>query len=228
MSSSEPLAAGVIETLTGHRPADPALFIEALTHGSHGDRADYQRLEFLGDRVLGLIIADALYRRFPRESEGALAARLNGLVSRASCAEVARAIALGPHMRLGKQARDDGGRESDNILGDVIEALIGALFLDAGLDAAREFVMRHWEPRIGAVKSAPKHPKSALMEWAAAHRRKPPSYDVLNRSGPDHAPRFTVKASVPNAGEAQGEGTSKAEAEAAAAAALLAQLETKS
>ena len=214
--------------LTGHRPADPALFIEALTHGSHGDRADYQRLEFLGDRVLGLIIADALYRRFPRESEGALAARLNGLVSRASCAEVARAIALGPHMRLGKQARDDGGRESDNILGDVIEALIGALFLDAGLDAAREFVMRHWEPRIGAVKSAPKHPKSALMEWAAAHRRKPPSYDVLNRSGPDHAPRFTVKASVPNAGEAEGEGTSKAEAEAAAAAALLAQLETKS
>lgn len=228
MSSSEPVPASVIETLTGHRPADPALFIEALTHGSHGDRADYQRLEFLGDRVLGLIIADALYRRFPRESEGALAARLNGLVSRASCAEVARAIALGPHMRLGKQARDDGGRESDNILGDVIEALIGALFIDAGLDAAREFVMRHWEPRIGAVKSAPKHPKSALMEWAAAHRRKPPSYDVLNRSGPDHAPRFTVKASVPNAGEAEGEGTSKAEAEAAAAAALLAQLETKS
>ncbi len=228
MSSSQPSVAGVIEALTGHRPADPALFIEALTHGSHGDRADYQRLEFLGDRVLGLIIADALYHRFPRESEGALAARLNGLVSRASCAEVARAIGIAPHMRLGKQARDDGGRESDNILGDVIEALIGALFLDAGLDAARSFVMKHWEEQIGATKSAPKHPKSALMEWAAAQRKKPPSYDVLHRAGPDHAPRFTVRASVPNAGEAEGEGTSKAEAEAAAAAALLARLETRS
>lgn len=228
MSGGEPVDAGVIETLTGHRPTDATLFTQALTHGSHGDRADYQRLEFLGDRVLGLIIAEALYRRFPRESEGALAARLNGLVSRVSCAEVARAITLGPHMRLGKQARDDGGRESDNILGDVIEALIGALFLDAGIDAARQFVMRHWEPKIGAVKTAPKHPKSALMEWAAAHRRKPPTYEVLDRSGPDHAPRFTVRANIAHAGEAQGHGTSKAEAEAAAAAALLAQLETRS
>lgn len=228
MSGGAPVDAGLIAALTGHSPADMALFVEALTHGSHGDRADYQRLEFLGDRVLGLIIAEALYRRYPRESEGALAARLNGLVSRSSCAEVARSIGLGPHMRLGKQARDDGGRESDNILGDVIEALIGALFLDAGLDAARAFVMRHWEPRIGAVKSAPKHPKSALMEWAAANRKKPPSYEVLRRDGPDHAPRFTVRASVPHAGEAEGQGTNKAEAEAAAAAALLARLETRS
>jgi ribonuclease III len=228
LSGGEPLDPGVIAALTGHRPTDAALFLEALTHGSHGDRADYQRLEFLGDRVLGLIIAEALYRRFPRESEGALAARLNGLVSRASCADVARSIGLGPHMRLGKQARDDGGRESDNILGDVVEALIGALFLDAGLDAARQFVMRHWQARIGAAKAAPKHPKSALMEWAAANRKKPPSYEVLDRSGPDHAPRFTVRAAVPHAGEAEGEGTSKAEAEAAAAAALLARLETRS
>lgn len=228
MSGGEPVDAGVIAALTGHRPADTALYVEALTHGSHGDRADYQRLEFLGDRVLGLIIAEALYRRFPRESEGALAARLNGLVSRASCADVARTIGLGPHMRLGKQARDDGGRESDNILGDVIESLIGALFLDAGIDAARQFVMRHWEPRIGAAKSAPKHPKSALMEWAAAHRKKPPAYEVLRRDGPDHAPHFTVRASVAHAGDAEGEGSSKAEAEAAAAAALLAQLETRS
>ena len=214
----------LIAALTGRAPRDKALYTEALTHGSFGAR-DYQRLEFLGDRVLGLTIAEALYQRFPKDNEGKLAARLNGLVTRDMCADVARAIGLPPLIRLGKQARDDGGRESDNILGDVMEALIGAIYLDHGWEAGRDFVLMHWSGRIASVTEAPKHPKSALMEWAAAHQRKPPEYRVVARSGPDHAPEFLVAASIPHAGEASAHGSSKQEAERAAAAALLAQLQ---
>ena len=215
-----------IAAMVGHSPRDASLYVEALTHGSHGGR-DYQRLEFLGDRVLGLTVAEELYRRFPKESEGKLAARLNSLVTRDMCADVARALNLPPLIRLGKQAREDGGRDSDNILGDVVEALIGALYLDHGWDVARSFVLGQWSDRIAAVAEAPKHPKSALMEWAAANRRKPPEYRVLSRSGPDHAPEFLVAASVLHAGEATASGSNKQEAERAAAAALLAQLTEK-
>ncbi|QJQ33084.1 ribonuclease III [Sphingomonas lacunae] len=230
----------VLAAITGHQPRDEALFIEALTHGSHGAKGgskgvnkgggslagkDYQRLEFLGDRVLGLAIATELYRRFPRESEGALSSRLNALVTGSLCAEIARELGLPPLVRLGKQARDDGGRDSDNILGDVLEALIGALYIDAGIDVAVAFVIRCWGDRIGAVQVAPKHPKSALMEWAAANKRKPPEYRVVWRDGPDHAPRYTVEASIDLIGSASAEGTSKQEAERAAAAALLTKLE---
>lgn len=230
----------ILTTILGHQPRDEALFIEALTHGSHGAKGgskgvnkagstqagkDYQRLEFLGDRVLGLAIATELYRRFPRESEGALSSRLNALVTGTLCAEIARELGLPPLVRLGKQARDDGGRDSDNILGDVLEALIGALYLDAGVDAAMAFVLRCWGERVGAVREAPKHPKSALMEWAAANKRKPPEYTVIRRDGPDHAPRYTVEASINLIGSATAEGTSKQDAEKAAAAALLEQLE---
>lgn len=230
----------LIAAIIGHAPHDEALFVEAMTHGSHGAKGgskgvnrggnaaagkDYQRLEFLGDRVLGLVIATELYRRFPKESEGALSARLNGLVTGATCAEVARALDLPPLVRLGKQARDDGGRDSDNILGDVVEALIGALYLDAGMDAAARFILSSWGDRIGAVRDAPKHPKSALMEWAAAHKRKAPDYQVIRRDGPDHAPNFTVEARIAHLGVASATASSKQEAEKAAAAALLAQLE---
>lgn len=220
-----------LAAITGHRPQDEALFLEALTHGSHGGpkgkggAKDYQRLEFLGDRVLGLIVAAELYHRFPRESEGQLSARLNGLVTREACADVARQLGLAPLIRLGKQARDDGGRDSDNILGDVTEALIGALFLDGGLDVARRFVLAAWGMRIDSVRDAPKHPKAALMEWAAAHRRRAPDYRIVSRDGPDHAPRFTVAVAIHALGEATGTGSNKQEAERAAAAALIAQLE---
>lgn len=217
-----------LAAILGHTPQDEALFVEALTHGSHGGKGakDYQRLEFLGDRVLGLVVAAELYRRFPRESEGQLSARLNGLVTGDVCADVARQLGLGPLVRLGKQARDDGGRDSGNILGDVTEALIGALFLDAGLDAAADFIIASWGGRIDAVRDAPKHPKAALMEWAAANRRRPPDYRVVSRDGPDHAPRFTVAVAIHNLGEATGIGTNKQEAERAAAIALLDTLTT--
>lgn len=217
-----------LTTIIGHQPNDMSLFDDALTHGSLGGGRDYQRLEFLGDRVLGLVIADALFARFPNEQEGQLSARLNGLVTRETCADVARDLGIAPLVRLGKQARDDGGRDSANILGDITESLIGALYLDAGLDAARRFILASWGERIGALKEAPKHPKSALLEWAAAHRRKPPEYAVVSRDGPDHAPRFTVAVAIRNAGEATATGASKQEAETAAARALLSQLETPS
>ncbi len=225
MSGADDLAA--LTALLGHAPRDTALFIEALTHGSHGAGSargpakQYQRLEFLGDRVLGLVMAEALYRRFGAENEGQLAARLNGLVSGETCAEVARAIGLGVHIRLGKQARDDGARDSDNVLGDVVEALIGALYLDAGLEAARTFILTRWAARIDAVREAPKHPKAALMEWAAANRRRAPDYRVVSREGPDHAPRFTVAVGIHGVGDATGTGPSKQEAERMAAAALM-------
>jgi ribonuclease-3 len=211
-----------LEALLGRAPGQPVLFETALTHGSTG-AADYQRLEFLGDRVLGLAMAEFLYERFPQEPEGSLSKRLNALVSGETCAAVARDVSLGPHIRLGKQARDDGAADSDNVLGDVMEALIGALFLDAGLDPARALVRRLWEARIDSVH-APQHPKSQLQEWAAANRRKPPEYVLEDHKGPPHNPRFRVRVSIGNVGEATGEGGSKQEAERAAAAALLATL----
>ncbi|MGC6400681.1 ribonuclease III [Sphingomonas sp. FW199] len=199
-------------------------FERALTHGSQA-AANYERLEFLGDRVLGLAMATWLYERFPAEPEGALSRRFNALVTGAVCADVARGLGVVPHLRLGKQARDDGAAQSDNVLGDVMEALIGALYLARGFDAAAAFVRAAWADRIETQVKAPRHPKSALQEWAAAHQRRPPEYSLVERSGPQHAPRFIVRVTIGKLAEATGEGTSKQEAETAAAAALLAELE---
>jgi len=211
----------------GRAVAEPARFRRALTHGSvagggAGDE-DYQRLEFLGDRVLGLVVAEWLWALFPAEPEGALSKRLNALVTGAVCAEVARELGVRDHLRLGKQARDDGAGDSDNILGDVMEALIGAWYLEAGLDGARTFVRGAWRDRVHTRDKAPQHPKSALQEWAAAHNRRTPEYVITDRSGPGHAPRFTVQVTVGKL-EARATGTSKQEAETAAARALLAGL----
>jgi ribonuclease III len=200
---------------------DEALFARALTHGSTGE-ADYQRLEFLGDRVLGLVIADMLYARFPDEPEGRLSHRLNSLVAGTTCAEIARQIAVQPHLRLGKQARDDGARESDNVLGDVMEGLVGALYLDQGMDAVRAFVERQWRPLLEAALTAPKHPKSALQEWSAANNRKVPHYEVTAKEGPPHAMRFEVTVTVKGFDPVTGNGNSKQTAETAAAEAFLA------
>lgn len=209
--------------LSGHEPADEALWNEALTHGSTGDERDYQRLEFLGDRVLGLTISEWLYEH-SAAAEGKLSQRLNALVSRSMCAEIARSVGLGPHIRLGKQARDDGGQCSDNILGDVMEALIGALFIEQGFEAAREMVRTLWSDAFTGQTGKHKHPKSALQEWAASQRRKPPEYRLLDRSGPDHASQFTVSVSIKGVGEAEATGSSKQEAETLAAEEFLRRL----
>jgi ribonuclease-3 len=212
----EPAARDFLIALTGHAPHSDNLWREALTHGSLGEPRDYQRLEFLGDRVLGLAIAEWLYTD-PGASEGKLSQRLNVLVSRETCAAIARALVIAPHIRLGKQARDDGGANSDNILGDVMEALIGALFLERGFDAARDFVRQAWAAPVAAGAGQRKHPKAALQEWAAGNRRKPPVYTVVSRDGPDHAATFTVTVAVNGVGEATARGSSKQDAETAAA-----------
>ena len=212
-----------LEAALGAIPSNAKLYERALTHGSFGSDT-YERLEFLGDRVLGLVVARWLYDQFNEDAEGKLSFRFNSLVSGATCAVIGRSIGIVPHIRLGKQARDDGAFDSDNVIGDVVEALIGALYLDHGLDAAQAFIRRHWQPVLSGQNIAPRHPKSALQEWAAAHNRKPPVYSVIDRSGPHHAPRFTVNVSLGSAGEAVAEGSSKQDAETAAAEALLGKL----
>jgi len=220
--SAEPDLAALLPILD-YKPRQPALFVQALTHGSTGVTPDYQRLEFLGDRVLGMVIAELLYTRFPKAAEGQMSAFLNRLVSRESCAQIARACNLGPLIRLGKQARDDGGAGSTNILGDVVEALISALYIDGGLETARRFVERHWADRLSAISEAPRHPKSELQEWAAARNRKTPVYTLLRKSGPDHDLRFTVQVEIKGLGIAEATGTSKQEAETLAAKQFLAE-----
>ena len=211
-----------LEQALGHAPRDLALYERALTHPSFG--ADhYERLEFLGDRVLGLVVAEWLVKRFD-DSEGKLSQRLNAVVTGPVCAEIGRELGVPAHLRLGKQAQDDGVFQSDNVLGDVVEALIGALYLDAGLEAAAAFIHRAWGERVERLVAPPKHPKAALQEWAAANNRKPPDYSVTDRSGPDHALRFTVAVSIRGLGEASGTGSSKQEAEKAAAEAMLEKL----
>lgn len=206
----------------------------ALTHGSYSAQfgqkgrtrtgaklpEDYQRLEFLGDRVLGLTIAQWLYEA-EGDAEGKLSQRLNVLVSRQMCATIARQIGLGEHILLGKQARDDGGADSENILGDVVEALLGAHFVLHGFDATSALIRRLWADAVGGRAGQSKHPKSALQEWAAGSRRKPPEYRLIDRSGPDHSARFTVAVAVKGVGEAEAVASSKQEAETAAAAEFL-------
>ena len=219
---SEDLAAFVADQL-GHQTADLPLFYAALTHSSSRGE-NYERLEFLGDRVLGLVIARWLFERFPDEPEGKLSQRFNTLVDRATCGEVGRALGLPAVIRVGKQAVEDGANWSDNVVGDVVEALIGAMFLTGGLEAAEAFIRRVWEPLIEEQRGAPKHPKSALQELAAERSLPNPDYQLVCRTGTHHAPRFTVRVSLQGLGEAEAEGTSKQEAETKAAKALLEKL----
>ena len=206
--------------LLPEKPTDIELYNRALTHGSTG-QPDYQRLEFLGDRILGLVISEMLYRRYPDEAEGRLSHRLNALVAGSTCAEIARQINLNSYIRLGKQARDDGAQQSDNVLGDAMEAIIGALYLDQGLEAARDFIERLWGTMIETAQGAPKHPKSALQEWCAANGRKVPDYQITKKEGPPHAMRFEITVTVKGFDPVSASANSKQAAETAAALAFL-------
>ena len=209
----------------GHEPRDLSLFELALSHKSLGTEGDYERLEFLGDRVLGHVMARTLYDRHPTEPEGYLSRRYNVLVARETCADIGRDLGVPERVRLGKQAREDGARQSDNVVGDVVEALIGALLIDGGLEAAERFIQQAWGPQLAEQRKAPQHPKSALQELAAAKGRKAPLYEIVGRTGAAHAPTFTIKVSVPGLGEATATGTSKQDAETDAAEALLSKLQ---
>ena len=206
----------------GFDPQGDELWIEALTHGSLDSGTDDERLEFVGDRVLGLSIADWLFEILDT-GEGRMSQRLNALVSRETCALIAQRIDLARHILMGKQARDDGGTESTNILGDVMEALLGASFIEHGFDHTRNVVRSLWAEDVEAGAGELKHPKSALQEWAAGNRRAPPQYEVVDRSGPDHAATFTVRVSVHNIGDAEGTASNKQEAEKRAAKAFMEQ-----
>ena len=219
MNTLEPSTRAWLEQ-TGFTVRDEATWHMALTHGSTGEAANYERLEWLGDRVLGLSISHWLFARSDA-AEGQLAQRLNALVSRDACACIARDIGVPTHVRLGKQARDDGAQDSDNVLGDVMEALLGANFLEAGFEPTRDLVHLLWADAVEGRRGRSKHPKSALQEWAAGNRRKPPEYELVDRSGPDHAARFTVRVKVHKVGEVEAGGSSKQQAETEAARAFM-------
>ena len=213
---------GALEQKLGHDFADGALLKRALTHAGADAKQSNERLEFLGDRVLGLIVAETLFRLYPDEDEGVLTRRLHALVRAEACAEVGEKIGLWEHLILTRsEAASVRGRGP--IIGSALEAVIAALYLDGGLDAARGFIERNWDFQNFAAEI--RDPKTRLQEWAQA-RRAGAIYSELSRTGPDHAPRFVVRAEVVGHGVAEGEGGSKREAEQLAAAALLAKLET--
>lgn len=215
----------------GHDFGDMALLSQALTHSSvtgsrKAEAASYERLEFLGDRVLGLIVADMLIDRFPAEPEGALARRHAFLVSREALAEVARTMGLGEFLRVSKGEADSGGRENPAMLADVCEAVIGALYRDGGLSAARAFVAPRWSPLLEQDRTPPRDAKTALQEWAQGRGLPLPAYREMAREGPAHEPRFTVAVIVEGDGTpaVEGTGRSKRLAEQEAARRLLARV----
>ena len=207
----------------GHRFAAPERLIRAVTHSSISTphRDDNQRLEFLGDRVLGLVMAEALLQADPNASEGQLAPRFNALVRRETCADVAREIDLGAVLKLGRSEMKSGGRRKEALLADAMEAVIAAVYEDGGFDAARSMVLRLWGARLHNVADDARDAKTALQEWAQARGEVPPSYVEIARSGPDHQPRFTIEARLASGAAEQATAGSKRQAEQAAAAALL-------
>lgn len=213
--------------IIGYEFADPALARTALTHRSavEGYGKTYERLEFLGDRVLALVIADMLFDAFPREDEGALAKRLVALVRRETLADVAARLALAPLIRLSRGEEEAGGRDNPAILADVCESLIGALYRDGGMEPARAFIERYWSALMEGTAEPPKDAKTSLQEWAQGRGFALPSYRQIERSGPDHAPLFTIEVSVDDFPPERGEGPTKRSAEQIAAERLLSRLE---
>ena len=213
----------------GHDFAAPELLLQALTHPSIATpgRPDNQRLEFLGDRVLGLVIADALLKADKGAREGQLAPRLNALVRKETCAEVARRIDLGAALRLGRSEMLSGGRRKDALLGDAMEAVIAAVYLDAGFAAARDIILSHWSPLLASVEADARDPKSTLQELTQARGAPPPAYAEIAREGPPHAPRFTVEVRLEDGQSARATATSKRGAEMAAARLLLDRIESQ-
>jgi ribonuclease III len=216
---------GELEDRIGYRFAEHAWLDRALTHSSALTGRDrggsYQRLEFLGDHVLGLVISDMLFRAFPAATEGELSRRLAALVRKETCADVARAIDLGPVMRLGNSEIQAGGHRRTAILADVCEALIGAVFIDGGYAPAAALIERYWQERMLKPPRPLRDPKTLLQEWAQARGMPAPSYREIERSGPDHSPEFRVAVELSERTPAEGTGRSKRAAEQAAAAAML-------
>lgn len=219
-------SSAAFEARIGYAFKNPALLDQALTHisalgGARNRGGSYQRLEFLGDHVLGLVISEMLFGAFPRADEGELSRRLADLVRKEACAEVARSIDLGAAIRLGASESNAGGRDRVAILADVCEALIGAVFVDGGYALASELIGRLWDHRMRAPKRPLRDAKTMLQEWAQAHGLPTPAYREVERTGPDHDPEFRVTVTLPDRGPAEGIGRSKRSAQQAAASAML-------
>jgi len=216
-------AAAALEQRIGYAFTNRDLLVTALTHSSAvtDAMASYQRLEFLGDRVLALVISEMLIETFRRAPEGELAQRLTALVRNEACAEVARSLDLGEAIRLGGGEAQSGGRRKAAILGDACEALIGAIYLDGGLEPARRFILDNWRGKMLAATSIVRDAKTTLQEWAQGRGLAAPSYAIVGRSGPDHAPRFEVEVNVAGLPPHRGAGRTRREAEQDAAAAAL-------
>jgi ribonuclease-3 len=220
-------AATALEDRIGYHFTDPLKLEIALTHisalkGARNRAGSYQRLEFLGDHVLGLVISDMLYRAFPKADEGELSRRLADLVRKETCTEIALSIDLGAAIRVGSSEQNAGARSRPAILADVCEALIGAVYLDGDYKAAEGVVERLWQVRLSATAQPLRDPKTVLQEWAQARGLPTPAYREVARSGPDHSPEFRVAVQLPAFAPAEGLGRSKRAAEQAAAAAMLA------
>lgn len=216
-----------LETSLGHTFNDRQLLARALTHASASADNSNERLEFLGDRVLGLVIAEKLHAQFPGDAEGALALKYNALARRETCAAAAEAAGLAPHLILASSEVGSGGRRKLAILAGACEAVIAALYLDGGMDVARAFIERYWADAVDSLSNDMRDPKTALQEWAQGRKgkaRAAPAYKLVKREGPDHAPKFEVEVNVSGVDPETGIGGSKREAEQAAAKALLMRL----
>ena len=225
--SGSKAATAALEARIGHKFADSGLLTTALTHVSalkptrkRGD--SYQRLEFLGDHVLGLIVSDMLYRAFPNADEGELSKRLADLVRKESCADVAKALGFVDDIKLGAVGAGVGARLRKSVLGDICEAVIGAVFLDGGYQAAAQFVERNWTERMHKLRRPLRDPKTTLQEWAQGKGLPTPVYREIERTGPHHDPQFRIAVELPGLASAEGTGGSKRAAEKAAASAMIA------
>lgn len=216
-----------IEADIGYQFHDPALLKSALTHRSHDKKDSNQRLEFLGDRVLGLVVCDMLFHSFPNEQEGELARRHAALVCKELVAEVSAAIGLGKYIILSASEESGGGRSNISNLEDACEALIGAVYLDGGFEAARSFIEANWRPRLESIAEPPKDAKTTLQEWAQARALGLPLYEIVHQTGPAHAPAFVVRVKL-DGKDAEASAASKRAAEQLAAKKLLDQVEKAS
>ncbi len=214
---------GELEARIGYTFQDPEGLNGALTHASAraAGGEDYQRLEFLGDRVLGLVVADWLFQDYPTSNEGDMSVRLNALVNAETLAEIAENIGLSDWIKVGKELRGVTGRKRVNMRSDVMEALIAAIYLDGGFEPARKFIRTFWKTHAAKAVSARRDAKTELQEWAHQHHTAAPTYTVTSRSGPDHDPTFMVGVKIGKLAEETGTGRSKREAEQAAARAML-------
>ena len=219
MSRAKARSAEQFAKLTGYRFKNSDLLIDAITHSSHqsSGRKDYERLEFLGDRILGMVVAEQLYKRYPQADEGMLARQFTFLVRKGTCALVAKDMGLADLMRAGPSMESKQTRSSNRMLGDACEAILAAIYFDGGFSAVRKFILEHWKPYFDKATAAPRDPKTRLQEWALAQGLALPKYIEISREGPDHEPMFVIEVYVAGYDPVRGQASSKRKGEQVAA-----------